>query len=85
MTFPITGNSFLGRIWTNILIFSLNFFYFEEHFLKTLNQEDLNLENDLMGNAVKGEKCYRPCSKDPKDQKVCHFKFNLEYYQVLGG
>lgn len=33
--------------------------------------------------AVPGEDCNRKCSQS--SQKVCHFKFTLEYYQVLGG
>lgn len=36
--------------------------------------------------AVPGEECFRKCSTlSTEDRKVCHFKFQLEYYQVLGG
>lgn len=52
-------------------------------FLSTMHQSRFRLEDDLMGNSIPGELCNRKCFK--KDQRVCYFKFALEYYQVLGG
>lgn len=52
-------------------------------FLKSLSKHASKTEEDFMSNAVPGEACYRTCQEG--NVRVCHFKFNLEYYQVLGG
>jgi hypothetical protein len=54
-----------------------------DRFLRTLPDHDLSVKDDLMKFAIPGENCLRKCIKN--DQKVCHFEFRLEHYQVLGG
>jgi len=50
---------------------------FVDQFLQTLKPES------LLRDSIPGAQCLRPCTVD--DQKVCHFQFTLENYQVMGG
>lgn len=45
--------------------------------------EDNDMKENLMKYSVHGDMCYRDCQKN--DTKVCYFKFQIKYYQVLSG
>jgi hypothetical protein len=54
-----------------------------DSYISLLWNEHMRIGEDFMEKAVPGEECARSCSEH--DRKVCHFKFQLEFYQVLGG
>ncbi|CRK86705.1 CLUMA_CG000538, isoform A [Clunio marinus] len=68
---------------TSFLTFPMSGRTFLDSFLRSISPNENILEHDFMKYAVPGHQCYRECST--KSQKVCYFKFQLEYYQVLGG
>ncbi|CAG9803373.1 unnamed protein product [Chironomus riparius] len=45
--------------------------------------ENKDMKENLMKYAVHGDTCYRDCQKN--DTRVCYFKFQIKYYQVLSG
>ena len=51
-------------------------------FIKTFKHEE-NIEENIMKYASFGESCYRTCQKN--DTRVCYFKFQINYYQVMSG
>ena len=50
--------------------------------MKIVVADPQDIASDFKTNAVPGSKCNRQCSTN--DRRVCHFKFRLEFYEVLG-
>lgn len=52
-------------------------------FLDGFNITAKDYAQDLMKNAVQGEKCMRECREN--EYKICYFNFTLKHYQIMGG
>ncbi|KAL7014673.1 hypothetical protein ACKWTF_016053 [Chironomus riparius] len=52
-------------------------------FINSLSINSSKFNVNLINNSVPGEQCNRECHSN--DTKICHFKFTLEFYQILGG
>lgn len=54
-----------------------------DSYAKSVGAAKESIKENVMRHAVAGAECLRPC--ETHYRKVCHFKFQLEHYQVLGG
>lgn len=64
------------------LSFPFNAYSVLDMFIKAIKPDD-KIEENVMKYAVPGTLCRRQCQKN--DTRVCYFKFQINYYQVMSG